>query len=138
METRFYQTQTIDLQRIAQTLVNEYQAKGYEAQQAGTPEQVIIQLKKESTLRAITGLNKALSLTLQKMQGGTLIQVGAQDWVDQITVGAIGLALHPLLITAAVGTVTQYQVLHDVLNFIDHHIRLQQPSVHLGVAPVTP
>jgi hypothetical protein len=70
METRFYQTQAIDLQRIAQALVYEYQAKGYEAQQAGTPEQVIIQLKKESTLRAITGLNKALSLTLQKVQGG--------------------------------------------------------------------
>jgi len=137
METRFYQTQAIDLQRIAQGLVDEYQAQGYEAQQTGTPEQVIIQLRKESTLRAITGLNKALSLTLQKLQGGTLIQVGAQDWIDQIAVGAVGLALHPLLITAAVGTVTQYHVLHDVLNFIDYHIRQQQPSVHLGVPPVT-
>jgi hypothetical protein len=136
METRFYQTQAIDLQRIAQALVNEYQAQGYEAQQAGTPEQVIIQLKKESTLRAITGLNKALSLTLQKLHGGTLIQVGAHDWIDQLTVGAVGLALHPLLITAAVGTIRQFQALHDVLNFIDHDIRLQQPSVHLGVPPV--
>ena len=138
METRFYQTQAIDLQRIAQALVDEYQAQGYEAQQAGTPEQVIIQLRKESMLRAITGLNKALSLTLQKVQGGTLIQVGAHDWVDQIAVGAVGLALHPLLITAAVGTVTQYNALHGVLTFIDHHIRQQQPSVHLGVPPVTP
>ena len=136
METRFYQTQAIDLQRIAQALVYEYQAKGYEAQQAGMPEQIIIQLRKESTLRAITGLNKALSITLQKVQGGTLIQVGAHDWVDQIAVGAVGLALHPLLITAAVGTVMQYNALHDVLNFIDHHIRQQQPSVHLGVPPM--
>jgi hypothetical protein len=37
--------------------------------EASSPEQVIIQLKKESTLRAITGLNKALSLALQKVQG---------------------------------------------------------------------
>ena len=33
METRFYQTQEIDLQRIAQALVLEYQAHGFEAQQ---------------------------------------------------------------------------------------------------------
>jgi hypothetical protein len=138
METRFYQTQGIDLQRIAQALEYEYQAQGYEAQQAGTPEQVIIQLRKESTLRAITGFNKALGITLQKVQGGTLVKVGVQDWVDQIAVGAVGLALHPLLITAAVGAVTQYNVVHDLLHFIDQHIRQQQPSAQLAVPPVTP
>ena len=138
METRFYQTQGIDLQRIAQALIYEYQAQGYEAQQAGTPEQVIIQLRKESTLRAITGFNKALGISLQKVQGGTLVKVGAQDWADQIAVGAFGLALHPLLITAAVGAVTQYNTVHDLLNFFDQHIRQQQPSALLGFPPVTP
>jgi hypothetical protein len=138
METRFYQTQGIDLQRIAQALEYEYQAQGYEAQQAGTPEQVIIQLRKESTLRAITGFNKALGISLQKVQGGTLVKVGVQDWVDQIAVGAVGLALHPLLITAAIGAVTQYNVVHDLLHFIDQHIRQQQPSAQLAVPPVTP
>jgi hypothetical protein len=135
METRFYQTQEVDLQRIAQALLYEYQAQGYEVQQAGTPEQFIIQLRKESTLRAITGFNKALGISLQKVQGGTLVKVGAQDWVDQIAVGAVGLALHPLLITAAVGAVTQYTVVHDILNFIDQQIRQQQPYVQLGVPP---
>jgi hypothetical protein len=138
METRFYQTQGIDLQRIAQALIYEYQAQGYEAQQAGTPEQVIIQLRKESTLRTITGFNKALGITLQNVEGGTLVKVGAQDWVDQIAVGAVGLALHPLLITAAVGAVTQYNMVHNLLNFIDQHIRQQQPSAQLGFPPVTP
>jgi hypothetical protein len=138
METRFYQTQAIDLQRIAQALVYEYRAQEYEAQQVGTPEQVMIQLKKESTLRTITGLNKALGITLQKLQGGTLVQVGAQDWIDQIAVGAIGLVLHPLLVTAALGTVTQYNVVHDLLAFIDQRIREQQPSVQLGIPPTTP
>ncbi len=138
METRFYQTQEVDLQRIAQALTYEYQAQGYEAQQAGTPEQFIIQLRKESTLRAITGFNKALGISLQKVQGGTLVKVGAQDWVDQIAVGAVGLALHPLLITAAVGAVTQYNVVHDILNFIDQLIRQQQPAAQSGVPPVTP
>jgi len=138
METRFYQTQEIDLPRIAQALVYEYQIQGYEAQKADTDEQIIIQLRKENTLRTITGLNKALSITLEKVQRGTLVKVGAQDWIDQIAVGVIGLVLHPLLVTAALGTVTQYNVVNDVLNFIDQRIREQQPSVQLGIPPVTP
>lgn len=137
METRFYQTQEVDLQRIAQALVFEYQAHGFEAQQFGTPEQVLVQLKKESALRAITGFNKALGISLQKVSGGTLVRVGAQDWVDQIAVGAVGLVLHPLLITAAVGAVTQENVVHDVLNFIDRQIREQQPNAQMGVPPAT-
>jgi hypothetical protein len=136
METRFYQTQAIDLQRIAQALVYEYEAQGYEVQQAGTPEQVIIQLRKENTLRAITGFNKELSVILEKVQGGTLMRVGAHDWMDQIAVGAVGLVLHPLLITAAVGAVTQQNVVYDLLNSIDQQVRQQQPHAQWGIPPM--
>ena len=97
METRFYQTQDLDLQRIAQALVLEYQSQGYEAQQFGDFNQMHVQLKKESALRTITGFNKALGISLQRVNGGTLVRVGAQDWMDQIVVGAVGLAVHPLL-----------------------------------------
>jgi hypothetical protein len=138
METRFYQTQNVDLQRIAQNLVYEYEAQGYETQQGGTPEQAIIQLRKENTLRAITGFNKELSIILEKVQGGTLIRAGAHDWIDQIAVGAVGLVLHPLLITAAVGAVTQQNVIYDVLNSIDLQVRQQQPQVQWGVPPMNP
>ena len=135
MEALFYQTQDLDLQAIAQALVLEYQAKGYEAQQFGDMNHVTIQLKKESTLRAITGLNKALAISMQRVQDGTLVRVGAQDWVDQIVVGAVGLAIHPLLITAAIGAIQQNNALHDVLRSIDYQIRQQQPQVQVSIPP---
>ncbi len=138
METRFYQTRDLDLQRIAQALVLEYQAKGFETQQFGDSNQVNVQLKKEDTLRAITGFNKALGISMQRFSNGTLVQVGAQDWVDQIAVGAVGLVLQPLLITAAIGAVTQQNVVYDVLNSIDRQVRQQQPQVQLGVPPTNP
>src|SRR5260221_3982759 len=106
METRFYQTQEIGIPPIAQALVLEYQAKGYEAQHFGDSNQTTVQLRKESTLRAITGFDKALAISFQRVNGGTLVNVGAQDWVDQIAVGAI----------------QQQNALHDVLNSIDQHI----------------
>src|SRR6266567_8010148 len=135
MEALFYQTQDLDLPAIAQALVLEYQGKGYEAQQFGDMNNVAVQLKQESTLRTITGFNKALTVSLQRVQSGTLVRVGAQDWVDQIAVGAVGLVIHPLLITAAIGAMQQRNALHDVLNSIDQHIRYQQPHAQVGEPP---
>ena len=138
MEALFYQTQDLDLQAIAQALALEYQAKGYEAQQFGDMNNVTVQLKHESTLRAITGFNKALAVSMQRVQGGTLVRVGAQDWVDQIAVGAVGLVIHPLLITAAIGALQQNNALHEVLRSIDYQVRRQQPQVQVGVPPTYP
>ncbi len=135
MEALFYQAQNLDLQAIAQSLVLEYQAKGYEAQQFGDMNNVTVQLKQESTLRMITGLNRALAISLQRVQGGTFVRVGAQDWVDQIAVGAVGLAIHPLLITAAIGALLQYNALHEVLRSIDYQVRRQQPEAQASMPP---
>jgi hypothetical protein len=133
METRYYETQEINIQPIAQALVVEYLAQGYKAQHFGDVNLTTVQLKKESTLRTITGFDKALAISLQRVNGGMLVKVGAQDWVDQIAVGAVGLIIHPLLITAAVGAIQQKNALHDVLNSIDLHIRQQQPQARAGV-----
>ena len=135
MEALFYQTQDLDLPAIAQALVLEYQGKGYEAQQFGDMNNATVQLKQESTLRTITGFNKALAISLQRVQSGTLVRVGAQDWVDQIVVGAVGLVIHPLLITAAIGALTQYNALHEVLRSIDYQVRRQQPQVQVSMPP---
>ena len=135
MEALFYQTRNLDLQAIAQALVLEYQAKGYEAQQFGDMNNVTVQLKHESTLRAITGFNKALAISLQRVESGTFVRVGAQDWVDQLVVGAVGLAIHPLLITAAIGAIQQNNALHEVLRSIDFQVRRQQPQVQVSMPP---
>ena len=138
METRYYQTQEITLPPIAQALVVEYQAQGYKAQQFGDVNLTTVQLKKESTLRTFTGFDRALAISLQRVNGGVLVKVGAQDWVDQIAVGAVGLIIQPLLITAAVGAIQQNNALHDVLNSIDQHIRQQQPQARAGVLSANP
>ena len=46
METRFYQTQEIAIPVIAQVLVYEYQAQGYQAQHFGDFNMTTVQLKK--------------------------------------------------------------------------------------------
>jgi hypothetical protein len=69
METRIYPTRDLDVQQIAQALVNEYQAQGFETQQFGDSNQVTVQFRKENTLRTITGFNKALGISFQRSGG---------------------------------------------------------------------
>jgi hypothetical protein len=64
-----------------------------------------------------------------------LVRVGAQDWVDQIVVGAVGLAIYPLLITAAIGALQQNNALHEVLRSIDYQVRRQQPQAQTLMPP---
>ena len=135
METRFYLTESLNLPAIAAALVVQYQSQGFETQQLGTETQTIVQLRKESTLRAITGLNKALTISLERRQSGVLVTVGAQNWADQIVAGTVGLAIHPLLVTAAIGAVTQNNVVHDVLASIDHLVHQQLPYVQVTDPP---
>ena len=135
MEAFFYQTQNLDLQAIAQALELEYQAKGYETRHFGDMNNITVQLRHESTLRTITGFNKALAVSIQRVENGTFVRVGAQDWTDQIAVGAVGLVIHPLLITAAIGALQQNNALHDVLRSIDYQVRRQQPQVQASMPP---
>ena len=136
METRFYQTRNLDLDSIVQALASEYQRQGFEIQRANGNGQAIVQLRKESLLRSITGLKKAIGVTLQTIDTGTLVKVSVQDWADQITVGTIGMVLRlPVLATAVVGVVTQNNVVRDVMTFVDAQVRLQQPQVVVGTPP---
>jgi hypothetical protein len=138
METRIYPTRELDVQKIAQELVKEYQAKGFKAQQFGDDNMTSVQLEKENALRTITGFNKALGITFQRSGSETLVQVGASDWVDQIAVGAVGLILYPLLVTAAIGAVQQRNVVHEVLDSIDQLVHQQQPQATASAPPTPP
>jgi len=135
MKTRIYATQYLEVQTIAQALVSEYQAQGFEAQQFGDDNQASVQLKKESTLRTITGFNKALGITFQRSGDETIVQVGASDWVDQMAVGAVGMVLHPLLVTAVIGAAQQRNVVQDVLDSIDQWVHAQQPEATASTPP---
>jgi len=138
METHFYQTQQLELQSIAQAIVIEYQAKGYQAQQFGNPDQVTIQLKKEDTLRAITGFNKPLAGSLQRSNGVPRVKVRSEAWTVQIAIVAVGLRIHPVLVTAEIGAGSRNYVLHDIMLSFDKQVQQRQPNAQIGIPPFPP
>ncbi len=139
MDARFYNSEDIDVERLALDLVNAYQTQGYSAQQIGDQNQMLVQLKKGGDFEAILGMQAALSLSIQRTSGGVLAMIGKQRWIDKAAVGAVGIAgfafLWPLAVTAGVGAFRQASLANQVLNMVDGLVRQQRPGIVGGAIP---
>jgi hypothetical protein len=138
MEARFYNSKNINIEQVAADLVRAYQTMGYQAQNVGNSEQMIVQLKKGSELEAIIGMQAALSVTLQRNSNGIMVAIGQQKWIDKAAVGVASLAiplLWPLTFTAGFGAIRQANLGNQVLHTVDGLIHQQMPNVQSGPAP---
>lgn len=141
MDARFYNSNELDIERLATDLEHFFRGQGYQAQQIGNNEQVMVQLKKGSDFEAVIGMQAALTVTIQRTSGGVLVAAGRQKWVDKAAVGAVGIAvpaLWPLLVTAGVGAFRQAELANQVMTILDGLVRQQQPNVQTGPVPMTP
>ncbi|GAC1661674.1 MAG: hypothetical protein PVS3B1_37270 [Ktedonobacteraceae bacterium] len=140
MDARFYNSEEIDTERLANDIVNVYLAQGYQAQQIGNKDQMLVQLKKGGDFEAIIGMQAAVSLTLQRTAGGLLAMIGQQRWVDKAAVGAVGIVAFPLLwplaLTAGAGALRQASLGNQVLNVVDGLVRQQRPGIQAGPIPM--
>jgi len=139
VDSRFYTSEKIDIERLANDVENIYRLQGYHVQQIGNKEQKLIQLRKGGDVEALVGLQSALTVTIQHTSGGILVMVGQQKWIDKAAVGVVGLAvpvLWPLAITAGLGALRQMGLASQVMNMIDGLVRQQRPDIQTGPAPV--
>jgi hypothetical protein len=140
MDARFYNADDIDIEQLANDLVNVYIAQSYQAQQFGDQQQRLVQLKKGGDFEAIIGMQAALTVTIQKTAGGTLAMIGQQKWLDKAAVGAVGIialpVLWPLALTAGVGALRQASLSNQVLNMVDGLVRQQRPGLVAGPIPM--
>src|SRR6266568_6282493 len=140
MDARFYKSDDIDIEQLANNLENVYRAQGYQAQHVGNNDQVMVQLKKGSDFEALIGMQAALSVILQRSGGGLLSMIGQQRWIDKAAVGAVGIiaapVLWPLMLTAGAGAIRQASLGNQVLNVVDGLVRQQRPGIQVGPIPV--
>lgn len=137
MDTRFYNVkdQQIDIENLAHHFVSVYRSQGYAAQYVGDKENGLLQLKKGGDFQAVVGLQAAISLTLQRTEGGLVVTAGQQKWVDKVTLGAASFlipALAPLIITAGFGAVRQITLAGQAFSMLDGLIRQQYPEVQIN------
>lgn len=136
MESRFYQAQGINLEKLADDMINMFMMQGYQAQHFANRDSVMVQLKKGGELQALLGMQAALTVTMNRTSGGVLAVIGQQQWIDKAAAGAVGmLILWPLAFTAGAGAIRQSNLASQVLNTLDSLVRQQISNVQVSLAP---
>ncbi|HEV2473668.1 MAG TPA: zinc ribbon domain-containing protein [Chthonomonadales bacterium] len=138
METRYYQAQGVNIERLATELDRAYAGQGFQTQHFGNADAMTVQMKKGGDVAALVGLQAALTVVMQRSPEGLHVQIGQQRWVEKAAVGAVGFfipVLWPLMFTAGVGVVMQASLGSQVVNTLDALVHQQSPTAQRGPAP---
>ena len=76
MKNKFYQSGNMNVEKLANDLVNAFRLQNYQVQELGTKDQMIVQLKKGGAFVALLGMQVALTVTLNREPGGVFASVG--------------------------------------------------------------
>ncbi len=133
MKNKFYQSGNMNVEKLANDLVNAFRLQNYQVQELGTKDQMIVQLKKGGAFVALLGMQVALTVTLNREPGGVFASVGQQQWLDKAAVAAVSMVvLWPLAVTAGAGAAQQVKLVSQVWRTLDSFARQQDSNVHIS------
>ena len=123
MDSRYYPGVEVDVNKLLVELRNLFDAD-YEVQTMQVAATSVLQARKSSTLRDITGLSTALTIKITPEGGGTRVEIGMQKWFDKAAIAAVALVLSAGLLLAlpALGAYWQYKITDDAWKTIEAHI----------------
>ena len=125
MESRFYpgvRADSAQLMRELRVLFDNDSAFEVQTMQVSTT--AVIQARKTSTLRDLTGLSAALTIKITPDHGGTRVEIGMQKWLDKAAVAAVAVFFSAGLLLAlpALGAYWQYKLTEDAWKIIEGHV----------------
>jgi len=123
MDSRYYPGVEADVSKLMAELRTLFE-QDYEVQTMYVSSTTVLQARKSSTLRDLTGLSAALTIKVTPEAGGTRVEIGMQKWFDKAAVAAVALILSAGLLVAlpALGAYWQYKITEDAWKIIEEHI----------------
>ena len=123
MDSRYYPGVEADVSRLVAELRHIFD-QDYEVQTMHVSSTTVVQARKSSTLRDLTGLSAALTIKVTPEAGGTRVEIGMQKWLDKAAVAAVAVLLSAGLLAAlpALGAYWQYKVTEDAWKIVEAHI----------------
>ena len=125
MESRFYPGVEADAVQLIGELRRLFDGDtAFEIQTMQVSSTAVLQARKSSTLRDLTGLSAALTIKVTPEHGGTRVEIGMQKWLDKAAVAAVAVFLSAGLLLAlpALGAYWQYKLTEDAWKVIEAHI----------------
>ena len=126
MDSRYYPGVEADVAKLV-TELRELFDQDYEVQTMHVSSTTVLQARKSSTLRDLTGLSAALTIKITPEAGGTRVEIGMQKWLDKAAVAAVAIILSAGLLVAlpAIGAYWQFKLTEDAWKIIERHITIQ-------------
>ena len=123
MDSRYYPGVEADLPKLITELRGIFD-EDYEVQTMHVSSTTVLQARKSSTLRDLTGLSAALTIKLTPEAGGMRVEIGMQKWFDKAAIAAVAMLLSAGLLVAlpALGAYWQYKLTEDAWKIIEDHI----------------
>ena len=123
MDNRYYPGVEVDAPRLMAVLRQLFD-ENYEVQTMQVSSTSVLQARKSSMLRDLTGLSSALTIKITPEHGGTRVEIGMQKWFDKAAVAAAAVILSwgLLLALPALGAYWQYKITEDAWKVIEDHI----------------
>jgi hypothetical protein len=122
MESRYYPGVEADVIKLMTELRDVFD-EDFEVQNMQVSSTAVLQARKSSTLRDITGLSAALTIKVTPETGGTRVEMGLQKWFDKAAVAAVAYMVFPVLLALpAIGAYWQYKLTEDAWKIIEAHI----------------
>jgi hypothetical protein len=116
MESRFYPGVQADAAQLARELRALFDNDAaFEVQTMQVSSTTVLQARKTSTLRDLTGMSAALTIKITPEHGGTRVEMGMQKWFDKAALAAVAVILSSGLLLAlpALGAYWQYKLTED-------------------------
>src|SRR3954447_26966144 len=122
MDSRYYPGVEADVPQLSAELRSLFDSE-FEVQAFQVSTTSILQARKSSTLRDLTGLSSALTIKITPESGGTRVEIGMQKWFDKAAIAAIAVVLTSGLLLAlpALGAYWQYKITEDSWKIIEDH-----------------
>src|SRR5882672_7553090 len=99
MESRYYPGVEADVIKLTTELRDLFD-EDFDVQTMQVSSTAVLQARKSSTLREITGLTSALTIKITPETGGTRVEIGMQKWFGKAAVAAVALLVSGFLILA--------------------------------------
>lgn len=123
MDSRYYPGVEADVFKLVAELRTIFD-QDYEVQTMHVSSTTVLQARKSSTLRDLTGLSAALTIKITPEAGGTRVEMGMQKWLDKAAVAAVAVLISAGLLLAlpALGAYWQYKLTEDAWRIVETHI----------------
>ena len=130
MPERTYRDVDLDLDDLADAVVDWFERDSFEVQDFQEGPSIFIQARKQSVLTMVSGTGKALNVRLSPLSRGFKVEIAAGDWLDKGVGAGLAIAARAIFLPLAVGAAAatgygiyqQLKLPEELLDFIDSFV----------------